>query len=71
MESVTGMMEEGVKEGVFPGAVLLLSVGDELKYYKSFGVSDIFFQKEMQRNFIFDLASLTKPLSTAMAVFKL
>ncbi|MCK5099131.1 MAG: beta-lactamase family protein [Desulfobacteraceae bacterium] len=71
MKSVAGMMEDGVRAGVFPGAVLLVSVGDEIRYFKSFGVSDIFSKKAMQRNSIFDLASLTKPLSTAMAVFKL
>ena len=71
MKPVAGMMEEGVREGVFPGAVLLVSVEDEIKHYRSFGVSDIFSKKAMQRDSIFDLASLTKPLSTAMAIFKL
>jgi CubicO group peptidase (beta-lactamase class C family) len=64
-------MADGVREGVFPGAVLLVSVGDEIRYFKGFGVSDIFSMASIQRNSIFDLASLTKPFVTSMAVLKL
>jgi serine-type D-Ala-D-Ala carboxypeptidase len=71
MKHVAEMMENGVRKGVFPGAVLLVSGGDEVKYSRAFGVSDVFTKKPMMINSIFDLASLTKPLSTAMAVFKL
>lgn len=71
MKPVTEMMEKGVQEGVFSGAVLLVSVEDEIEYFKAFGVSDIFSKRPIHRNSIFDLASFTKPLSTAMAVFKL
>jgi CubicO group peptidase (beta-lactamase class C family) len=71
MEKVTQMMSKGVSDNVFPGAVLLVSVKDEIKYFDAFGVSDIFSDKIMQKNSIFDLASLTKPFVTAMALFKL
>ncbi|MCD4741666.1 MAG: beta-lactamase family protein, partial [Desulfobacteraceae bacterium] len=71
MKPVSQMMAKGVKEGIFPGAVLLVSVEDEIRYFKCFGVSDIFSGAVMKKNSIFDLASLTKPFSTSMAVFKL
>ena len=71
MKSVAKMMSQGVKEEVFPGAVLLVSVEDEIRYFKAFGASDIFSKREMQKNSIFDLASLTKPFATAMAVYTL
>ncbi|MCP3899205.1 MAG: serine hydrolase, partial [Desulfobacteraceae bacterium] len=71
MKSVSDMMVSGVSEGVFPGAVLLVSVENEIKYFKSFGTSDIFSGAAMQKESIFDLASLTKPLATSMAIFKL
>jgi len=64
-------MEKALGQGIFPGAVLLASGGDEIRYFKAFGVTDIVSKKTMQKNAVFDLASLTKPLSTAMAVFKL
>ena len=71
MKPVTAYMEQGLEEGVFPGAVLLVSVEDKIKYHKAFGFSDIFSKMRMEKNSIFDLASLTKPLSTSLAVFKL
>ncbi len=71
MKSVSDMMADGVREGVFPGAVLLVSVEDEIRYFQNFGVSNIFSREAMQKESVFDLASLTKPLATSMAVFKL
>ncbi len=71
MDAVTEMMERGVKDGVFPGAVLLISFEGEIKYLNAFGVTDCFSKKAMEKDNIFDLASLTKPLATVMAAAKL
>lgn len=61
-------MANAVAEGVFPGAVLLWARKDRLFYHKAFGVTDIRVQKPVTLNTVFDLASLTKPLATALAV---
>jgi CubicO group peptidase (beta-lactamase class C family) len=64
--------EEAVKQGVFPGAVILVGRGEEVIYQAAFGwrslVPD---QRPMQLSTIFDLASLTKPLATTIAIMLL
>lgn len=71
MKPVCYKMAQGVNEEVFPGGVLLVSVGDTLVCHNAFGVKDIFTKNRVEKNSVFDLASLTKPLATAMAVAKL
>jgi CubicO group peptidase (beta-lactamase class C family) len=65
------MMAGGVADAVFPGAVLLCARGNEVLFHGAYGVADLSDQRPMQTNSIFDLASLTKPLATALAVSEL
>ncbi|MBU1195898.1 MAG: serine hydrolase [Proteobacteria bacterium] len=65
------MMEKAVSRGVFPGAVLLCSKGDDIVFNASFGMANIFENEQMQTTHIFDLASLTKPFATTLAISKL
>ncbi|MFO7963968.1 MAG: serine hydrolase [Desulfobacterales bacterium] len=71
METVDRIMQQGVSESVFPGSVLLVSRGGRTVFLKAYGKADIFENRKMTVNTIFDLASLTKPLATALAVMKL
>ncbi|MEA1968946.1 MAG: serine hydrolase domain-containing protein [Thermodesulfobacteriota bacterium] len=71
MDSAVKMMKKGVKENVFPGAVLLVSVNSDIVLHEAFGLADIFSRQKMTKNTIFDLASLTKPLATTLAILKL
>jgi CubicO group peptidase (beta-lactamase class C family) len=70
--AVENATQEAVKQGVFPGAVLLVGRGDDVIYERAFGwrslVPD---QSPMQSSTIFDLASLTKPLATTIAIMLL
>ena len=58
--------------GEVPGAVVLIGVGDEILYHRAFGwralVPD---PQPMTPDTIFDIASLTKPLGTTLAVMSL
>ncbi len=65
------MMAGGVGDSVFPGAVLLCARGNDVLFHDAYGVANLTDQRRMQRNAIFDLASLTKPLATALAVSQL
>lgn len=65
------MMAGGVADAVFPGAVLLCARGKKVLFHGAYGVADLADQRPMQTNAIFDLASLTKPLATALAVSQL
>lgn len=58
--------------GVFPGAVLLVSRGGRICFFEAFGHRTLLPQPQaMLRSTIFDVASLTKPLATSLAVMKL
>ena len=70
-DSVTRLMEQGVKDQVFPGAVLLCARRQDVLYHQAFGVADLQTQRPVTTTDLFDLASLTKPLATAMAMMVL
>ncbi len=61
-------MMNAVKEGVFPGGVLLWANRKKLFYHKGFGVADLATCVPVDPETVFDLASLTKPLATTLAV---
>jgi len=66
------LLEEGVRKGVFPGAVLIAAHKGEVRFLKAVGNRALFPQQEpMAPDTIFDLASLTKPLATSVALMKL
>jgi serine-type D-Ala-D-Ala carboxypeptidase len=71
-DAVDNATDEAVQQGVFPGAVLLVGRGEEVIYERAFGsrglVPD---QSPMQLSTIFDVASLTKPLATTIAMMLL
>ncbi len=63
--------EAAVFEGIFPGAVLFCAVNHRIIFHEAYGMADLYENRKMQKNTIFDLASLTKPLATTLAVAKL
>nr|WP_319395093.1 serine hydrolase domain-containing protein [uncultured Desulfobacter sp.] len=68
IEKIDNAMADAVATGVFPGGVLLWANKNRILYHKAFGVTDIRFGTPVTLDTIFDLASLTKPLATALAV---
>jgi len=71
-QSVEKAFEEAVTQGVFPGAVVLVSKEEEVLFEKAFGCRSLVPAKTAMRlETIFDLASLTKPLATSLAVMLL
>jgi len=71
MTQVDALMRQAVSEGVFPGAVLLVSKEGSIVCHNAYGLADLFSRRSMTTETIFDLASLTKPLATALAVMRL
>jgi len=64
--------ERAIAEGVFPGAVLLIGKDDAVVYERAFGNRSLVPEKTpMLAGTIFDLASLTKPLATSVALMLL
>ena len=68
VNQVDALMRQAVSDHVFPGAVLLVSKEGSIGWHHAYGVADLFARRLMTTETIFDLASLTKPLATALAV---
>ena len=64
-------MRQGVSDRIFPGGVLLVSRNDRIEFFEAYGCADLFSGRPATRDTIYDLASLTKPLATTLAVMRL
>jgi CubicO group peptidase (beta-lactamase class C family) len=71
MESVDRLMRQAVDEEVFPGGVLLVSKEAKTVFFNAYGVKHLISRTPVTLQTIFDLASLTKPLATTLAVMRL
>jgi len=64
-DAITAALERAVQDGVFPGAVLLVQEGADIRRCDVVGFSTVLPTPEpMTRATLFDLASLTKPIAT-------
>jgi CubicO group peptidase (beta-lactamase class C family) len=68
MESVDRLMNKAIAEKIFPGGVLLVSKNGETVFFSAYGVTHLMSRAPVTAETIFDLASLTKPLATTLAV---
>lgn len=68
---VDHLMRKGLRDRVYPGAVLLVGHGDVPLFFEAYGFANLFSGQAMTRETVFDLASLTKPLATSLAVARL
>src|SRR5688572_13394888 len=70
--SVESAFQQAVADGVFPGAVVLVSKDSTVVYEQAFGYRALLPHKAvMETGTIFDLASLTKPVATTVALMLL
>ena len=66
---ILDLLLNAVSDGVFPGGVLLVSHCKKILFFEAVGNSGLFpTPRPMTRQTRFDLASLTKPLATALGV---
>lgn len=65
MLNVESVIHEAIERKVFPSAVCAVLLGGRVKYQGAFGKPDPEADTEASPTTIYDLASLTKPLSTA------
>jgi len=70
--SVESAFQQAIAQGVFPGAVVLVSKDEDVVYEEAFGYRSLIPEKTpLKGNTIFDLASLTKSLATTIAIMML
>ena len=71
-DKIKALLEEGVGEGVFPGAVLLVAKKGQVILIEKAGYLSLIPDRiPVGKDTIFDLASLTKPLATTLSLMKL
>lgn len=61
-------LEAGIRRGDFTGATILVGSGDKVLLHKAVGIADVETGEPMTCEHLFDAASLTKPLVTAVSV---
>ena len=71
MTRVDNLMRHAIAEKVFPGGVLLVSEKGEVVFFNAYGFANLSSRAPVTPETIFDLASLTKPLATTLAVMRL
>jgi serine-type D-Ala-D-Ala carboxypeptidase len=70
--SIADAVQHGIETGAYPGAVLLVARSGDVVLHQAFGQRSIDPEPTpMRRDTVFDLASLTKPLATTLAVMRL
>jgi CubicO group peptidase (beta-lactamase class C family) len=69
LSGIDRVVEEEIEKGNIPGAVVLVGQRDKVLYWKAFGheVNEPF-EEVMNKDAIFDMASLTKPVATATSI---
>lgn len=71
-DTIGELLNRGVAEGVYPGAVLLVSMRGRPCFFRAVGYRSLVpYRTPMEAGTIFDLASLTKPLAASLAAMKL
>lgn len=66
------LLISGLKEKAYPGAVLLVAQSENIVFFHNVGNRAVKLKPlPMEKETIFDLASLTKPLATTLAIMKL
>ena len=71
-DPITDLLFSGLKQKVYPGAVLLVAQEGDIVFFRAVGSRAVIPARlPMEKDTIFDLASLTKPLATTLAVMKL
>src|SRR6267378_957983 len=67
---IDSLLQQAVQQGTVPGVVAIVANKDRILYHSAFGLMDVGKQKPMQKDSIFRMASMTKPV-TSVAVLML
>ncbi|MFH0893824.1 MAG: glycoside hydrolase family 3 N-terminal domain-containing protein, partial [Bacteroidota bacterium] len=71
LSRIDSIVSDGIKKGAFPGCQVLVARKGMVVYDKSFGYQRYDKKQKVENSDIYDLASLTKVLSTTLAVMHL
>jgi len=70
ISEIDALLQEAVRQGTVPGVVAIVTNKDRVLYHGAFGLMDTGKRKPMQKDSIFRIASMTKPV-TSVAIMML
>ena len=70
VSEIDALLQEAVRQGTVPGVVAIVTNKDRVLYHGAFGLMDTGKRKPMQKDSIFRIASMTKPV-TSVAIMML
>ncbi len=68
---IDGMIQKGIQDRVFPGCQMIACLDGEVIYDGCFGHTSYDQKEKVSAETMYDVASITKPLATTLAVMKL
>ena len=71
LDTINSFVEEGIRQGAYPGCQVLFALNGQVFYQKSFGYHTYSHSRPVTNDAIYDLASLTKILATTPSVMYL
>jgi len=71
LAAIDEVVEEGIEEGAYPGAQVMVARHGKVIYDRNFGVSNYDDSTEVNSSLLYDLASVTKIASTVLALMDL
>jgi len=70
-KEIDGIIEKGIKEKVIPGCQVWVSKNGKPLFVKNYGTTDYNHKNPVNSHTLYDVASITKPLATTLALMKL
>jgi beta-glucosidase-like glycosyl hydrolase/CubicO group peptidase (beta-lactamase class C family) len=71
LSKIDQIATDAIEKGAMPGCVVLVAKDGKLAYHKAFGYTNFDKKEPMQKDMVFDLASVTKVSATTVSVMKL
>lgn len=71
LSKIDSIANDAVVKGAVPGCVVLVARKGKIAYHKAFGFTNIDKKEPVNKDMIYDLASVTKISATTMAIMKL
>jgi beta-N-acetylhexosaminidase len=71
LSKIDQIAADAIEKGAAPGCVVLVAKNGKLAYHKAFGYTNFDKKEPMQKDMVFDLASVTKISATTVSVMKL
>jgi len=68
LDTIGAVLGADAAAGTIPGAVVLIMQGGTTAYFETFGYADRAAQRPMQRDCVFRIASMTKPMTVVAAL---